>query len=112
MLPSQNRLKHSGRIRYIYRTGKAVHTTWFVLNWVANRDDQKRVAFVASKKVGNAVMRNRSARILREAMRGFMPKMTVAADVVIVAKRPILTLKLSEVQLRLEQALRNSGLVE
>ena len=45
------------------RSSKTWHTPYFVLFY--QRSDKYKVGFVASKKVGNAVHRNRAKRLLR-----------------------------------------------
>ena len=42
---------------------KTWHTPYFVLFF--KKDDEYKVGFVASKKIGNAVYRNRAKRLLR-----------------------------------------------
>lgn len=57
----------------VFRTGRR-HSTGLVIvlcrESPEGRGPQGRVAFVAGKKLGNAVVRNRTKRVLRAAVRG------------------------------------------
>ncbi len=52
----------------IFETGNKVFTKSLVLRFIKSPDDQYRMAFVIRKKVGNAVVRNRIRRIIRETL--------------------------------------------
>jgi ribonuclease P protein component len=57
-------LKLHREFQYIYRKGKSQHSSSVVLFFFPQEDSLK-VGFTATKKVGNAVKRNRSKRRLR-----------------------------------------------
>jgi ribonuclease P protein component len=65
-----------------------------------------RVGFVASRKVGGAVARNRAKRLLREVFRRRGPAAGVSLDMVLVARGAILDADYREVE---AQYLRGVG---
>lgn len=58
------------------RRARASHSKLLGLRWLANREGKLRVGIVVSRKVGNAVVRNRIRRRLREALRAIARDMT------------------------------------
>ena len=70
-IPPRDRRLHAGwQFREVYRLGKPFHGVLMTLVSMERPEDHGRVAFVASRKVGSAVKRNRAKRLLREAFRG------------------------------------------
>ena len=73
--PRERRLRAGWQFREVYRSGSSHHGTLMTLVSLARQDDHGRVAYVASRKVGPAVKRNRAKRVLREAFRA-LPEAT------------------------------------
>ena len=56
------------------------------LSFVPNGLAHNRYGFITSKRLGKAVTRNRSRRLIREAIRQLHPHLQTGYDVVIVAR--------------------------
>ncbi len=67
------RLRSGWQFREVYRSGSSFHGTLMSLVSLRKTDDCGRIAFVASRKVGPAVRRNRAKRLLRESFRHLPP---------------------------------------
>jgi ribonuclease P protein component len=78
----------------------------FVAFVLVRKDGGLRVGFVASRKVGGAVSRNRAKRLLREVFRRQAPAVELPVDIVLVARGPILDAAYEDVE---AQYLRGVG---
>ena len=79
------RLRRSADFRRVQRGGDRFHTAHLVAIHRSNDVGGPRFGLAVSRKVGNAVNRNRVKRWLREAVRR-SPRPTAAVDVVFIAK--------------------------
>lgn len=73
------------------RKGRSGGARLLSVRWRPSREEGVRVGIVASRKVGNAVTRNRVRRRLREALRSLLrerrPKQQpLAADLIVIAR--------------------------
>ena len=91
------------QFNYVYRRGKRASCKNLSLLFVKNR--QKRVGFSVSKKVGVAVVRNRTKRRLRECVRPQLPEMRNGLYV-FVARPGIAQQPFAEVQHQVQVLLR------
>lgn len=70
------------------------------------------VAFVAGRRVGGAVHRNRARRILRAAWRELVPRVVPGWDVVLVARATIRGARSGELVTEVEQVLSRAEVLE
>ena len=82
----------------IYRTGKSVHDRYVVLFYRRNDLPYARTAFLASKKVGNSVQRNRAKRLMRESYRLNRDRFSAGYDLIFIARNTIGGKKLADVE--------------
>ena len=92
------RLQHAWEFERARREGERLVKGCLILNWRFS-DDQKaaRLGVVTSKKIGNAVVRSRARRLLREAFRLNQHRIDRSADLVLVARNSIATKSCPEV---------------
>lgn len=89
--PRSRRLTHRRQYLACYQTGKRLHSSRFLL-FVRRREKDDlglRFGTAVSKKIGNAVQRNRVKRLLREFFRHHQDVLSADLDIVVVPKRHI-----------------------
>jgi ribonuclease P protein component len=73
--------------------------------FLPNGLDRQRLGVIASKKIGNAVVRNLAKRKIREVFRNIKGKIEPAMDIVIVSGRNLITLPVSIIERKIFQSL-------
>ena len=98
--------------RRIYARGKSYVSPLVVVYALKNRTKNVRVGITTSKKVGNAVQRNRSRRVIREAFRALAPRVRPGFDLVLVARGKTPYVKSTEVLRHMERQLKAAGVLQ
>lgn len=102
----ERRLKDRGDFARVYRQGRPFRSEYLVLRAVATGSNS-RFGFTASKALGNAVVRNRVKRRMREAVTSL--DCGEGWDVVLNARKPAVTAKYAELRSSLSDLLRRAG---
>lgn len=104
------RLRRPKEFRRVWSAGRSWVHALLVLWALPNDLDHVRVGITASRKVGNAVARNRARRLLREAARHLYPHIAAGWDLVLVARPTLATVKEHQVENALQFMLDLAGL--
>lgn len=91
-------LKKNKEYRHVYNRGKSFVDRYLVIYYLSNNLDFCRFGFTVSKKIGNAVTRNRVRRLLKEVCRLNSNVFTGGFDLVLVARRGIVDLDYRRVE--------------
>lgn len=98
------RLRNRSQFNKTLETGRKKRVgTFCTVFYVPNNLDRLRLGIIASKKVGNAVKRNRAKRMIREVFRGIKGQVTPAMDIVIISGKDLVLLPLSILERRVLQ---------
>ena len=85
--PKSARIVRRNEYRAIQRSSLRVVTDHFIIYARKRRRKSKRIGITVSKKVGNAVVRNRVKRLVRESFRLNKERLPTEIDLVLVARK-------------------------
>lgn len=113
-------LRDNRDFKAVYSKGKSLGSKYLVFLYRINKCGYNRRAFLASKKVGNAVERNRARRLMKESFRLIAKRKDVLIgdsiagdtyDMIFVARRNILDVGCGEVEKTMLYLLKKSGVL-
>jgi len=103
-------LKKNFQFRYVYKKGKSVASKYIVVFILKNNVEHNRLGVSCSKKIGNAVLRNRQRRLIKEAFRLIAKELAtkdnkktknmlaLGFDIVIIPREPILEASFDDIK--------------
>lgn len=108
----KDRLQGRDRFEAIRRQGKCWTHRLLVVCLLPNDLPRSRFGFSASKRVGNAVVRNRVRRRLREIVRIRLSLIAPGWDVVLIARPPLAQAEFDQIETVVERLLQQAGVME
>ena len=96
----------------LYKKGKSVGDRYVVVFCIKNGLDYNRTAFLASKKVGNSVARNRARRLMKESYNCILSTIKQGYDILFIARNTITNRKCADVKKSIEAALKRLKMIK
>lgn len=109
-LPQTVTLNTNSDFRRVYARGKVYTNPALVTYVMKNRAGICRIGITTSKKIGNAVQRNRARRVIRAATE-MLPQFTGGYDIIFVARTKTIRKKSTEIKIIMERQLLTAGVI-
>ena len=104
-------LRENKDFRRLYAKGKSVASPALVTYMLRNRVGHMRIGITTSKKIGKAVQRNRSRRVIREAYRQLNLPQQKSIDIVFVARKKTPDMKTGDLIIDMKSQIKKLGLL-
>lgn len=107
------RIKKNEEFTKVFNHGKSVANRQFVI-YILKKEGQDhfRLGLSVSKRVGNAVMRNRIKRIVRELFHEFDSNLLQEYDYVVIARKPTADMDFNEMKSSLLHVMKKARLLQ
>ena len=112
-LRPKQRLKVRREFEQVRAGGERIVCGCLIANWLKLAPGlPSRLGVITSRKIGNAIVRSRARRLLRESFRLHQHELREAAVVVLIARNSIAGKKLPDVERDYLNALRRGGILK
>ncbi|ALC87142.1 MULTISPECIES: ribonuclease P protein component [unclassified Bacillus (in: firmicutes)] len=108
----KQRVKKNKDFQTIFKKGKSFANRQFVVYCLEHEEDFFRVGLSVSKKVGNAVVRNRIKRYIRQTFLELKDEVNTNMEYIIIARNPAAKLDFHETKKSLEHVLKIAKVIK
>ena len=112
-MEKKHRIRKNMEFKETYKLGKSYWNRNLVLYINKNKLDYTRIGFTVTKKIGNAVTRNKVRRKMKEICRLNFEKIQPGYDLIFISKQNVVSMEYSELEksilhiLRISKVLKN-----
>ncbi len=111
-MQKEYRLKNKREFAIVYKYGKSVANHQFVLYFLKQtKSEHFRLGISTSKKIGNAVIRNRMRRIVKEIFKNNKENQFQTYDYIVIVRRPAVDRSYSELEKSIFHLFRKAKLL-
>ncbi|MFN0111199.1 MAG: ribonuclease P protein component [Blastocatellia bacterium] len=101
-------LRNSQEFRKVYEQGQVFHSSLFSAFFLKVENEERRIGITVTRKIGNAVIRNRCKRRLREALKNQFSEFENALgfELVVNVKSNLVRAEFSSIEMTLAKILK------
>jgi ribonuclease P protein component len=104
-----SRVRRRAEFQQVFEAGNRVQGRFFIVLAAPNQSDTVRLGIVASRKLGDAVRRNRAKRLIREVFRQTPPlPVRQGVDVVVIPRRELFDAAYSNIETDFRSVLKRA----
>lgn len=111
-MKKENRLRKNMEFKKVYKSGKNYWNRNLIVYVRRNGTDKTRIGISITKRVGNAVVRNKLKRRIREVSRVYLPNLRKGYDLIFIPKKNAVDLSFAELESAIMHIYRISGITE
>ena len=98
-------INRNGLFKRLYQSNRTQKGTLLITSVLKNKRDYNRIGITASKKIGNAVVRNRARRVVKESYRLLEPGLKTGFDIVFICRSKTAEVKMQDVKKEMQRQL-------
>lgn len=110
--PSSNKIKSKKDFQFVYTKGRSVVDSMSVMYVINNEDASLKIGFAVGKKMGNAVVRNRIKRLMREVFRKRRSELKESTKIIWVARKKLATASIDTYDRIFMRLVKRAGLLK